>query len=66
MVVLQGFDVSVGVEEVEEGFRGLVVEVFFLAMATFFPMDLDFNNQAALLCLQVFEQPVSFDLQPPS
>lgn len=53
-------------EEVEEDGGGLVVDVFFLAMAAFFPVNLNFEYQAALLCLQVAEQPVEPDLQSPT
>jgi len=39
-------------EEVEEDVWGLlVVDVFFLAMEAFFPVNLNFEYQAALLCL---------------
>lgn len=61
MVVLHGFEPSVWVEQVEEGGWGDVVVSFFLAMTTFFPVNLNFEDQAALLGLKVWEDLLQFD-----
>ncbi|APF00043.1 hypothetical protein BG030_19455 [Pseudomonas putida] len=66
MVVLQGFEFSLWVEEVEEGVWWGVFIFFLFVTCLFLTIYLNFKNQTAILALKIFGQALYIDSQLPA